>query len=197
MMAALREGRTLRSFAVRTARFEAYCGAHPEYAREAKPLVAANLKAADYRKGEPRRAKTHCVNGHLLAENARFAICKGSNTRQCRICDAARARRGCRRRRNAAVRDQNNDYYKILAMLPANLPEKDAIVSLIFEDLLNGSLQREDVGARLKHYIAAQNGMFPTKYRKFGGRPLVSLDEQLFDDGLMTRGDTITRGLWD
>jgi hypothetical protein len=26
---------------------------------------------------------------------------------------------------------------------------------------------------------------------------LVSLDEQLFDDRTMTRGDTISRGLWD
>jgi hypothetical protein len=39
--------------------------------------------------------------------------------------------------------------------------------------------------------------MYPTKYRKFGGSPLVSLDEVLFDDGTATRGDTVSRGLWD
>jgi hypothetical protein len=41
--------------------------------------------------------------------------------------------------RNATVRDQNNDYYKILAMLPANFPGRDDVVGDIFEALLNGS----------------------------------------------------------
>ena len=70
-----------------------------------------------------------------------------------------------RRIRNDAVRDQNNDYYKILAMLPVSFPDKDDVVSDIFESLLNGSLQREDVSARVKHYVAAHNRMFPTKIR--------------------------------
>jgi hypothetical protein len=39
--------------------------------------------------------------------------------------------------------------------------------------------------------------MFPTKFAKFGDRPLVSLDDVLFDGGTTTRGDTISRGLWD
>jgi hypothetical protein len=43
----------------------------------------------------------------------------------------------------------------------------------------------------------AYNRMFPTKYAKFAGRPLLSLDAQLFDEGAMTQGDTISRGLWD
>src|SRR5271169_6127706 len=60
-----------------------------------------------------------------------------------------------------------------------------------------GSLRREDVGARVKHYIAAHNRMFPTNFAKFGDSPLVSLDEVLFDNGATTRGDTVTRGLWD
>lgn len=265
MLVALRGGRTLRSFAVRTARFEAYCQAHPEYAREALPLLAANLKAADLRKGEPRRAKTHCVNGHLLAENARFAISKGSNTRQCRACERTKMQRGgvmdvgilekvktqlaagssvdslvrpgkkgylvrystlarhrhenpefdrfvsesikanrgrnqkLRRQRehSAAVRDQNNDYFKIRAMLPANFPDKDDIVGAIFEDLLNGNLQRAHVAARVKDYVTAHNRMFPTKFAKFGDGKLLSLDERLFDGGATTLGDTISRGFWD
>jgi hypothetical protein len=39
--------------------------------------------------------------------------------------------------------------------------------------------------------------MYPTKYAKFGNSPLVSLDEVLFDDGNTTRGDTVSRGLWE
>jgi len=39
--------------------------------------------------------------------------------------------------------------------------------------------------------------MFPTKYAKFGDSPLVLLDEVLFDDGTATRGDRVSRGLWD
>jgi hypothetical protein len=101
------------------------------------------------------------------------------------------------RSRNQATRDQNNDYHKIRAMLPPSFPDKDDVVSAIFEDLLTGRLRREDVRARIQSYITAHNRMFPTKYAKFGNSPLVSLDEVLFEDGTATRGDTVSRGLWD
>jgi hypothetical protein len=101
------------------------------------------------------------------------------------------------RRRNAAKREQANDYHSIRAMLPANFPDKDDVVGAIFEELLTGALKRENVEGRLRSYIAAHNRMFPTKYSKFGNSPLVSLDEVLFDDGSTTRGDTVSRGLWD
>jgi hypothetical protein len=45
--------------------------------------------------------------------------------------------------------------------------------------------------------VASHNKMFPTKYAKFGDSPLVSLDESLFDNGSGTRGDIVTRALWD
>jgi hypothetical protein len=102
-----------------------------------------------------------------------------------------------RKTRNDAIREENNDYYKILAMLPAGFPGKDDVVSDIFEALLNGSLRREDVRSRVRSYVVAHNRMFPTKFAKFGDRPLVSLDDVLFDGGTTTRGDTISRGLWD
>ena len=57
--------------------------------------------------------------------------------------------------------------------------------------------KREEVKARVQAYIGAHNRMFPTKYAKFGDSPLVSLDEVLFDTGTTTRGDNVTRGLWD
>jgi hypothetical protein len=62
-------------------------------------------------------------------------------------------------------------------MLPANFPGKDDVVSDIFEALLDGSLRREDVGARVSHYVAAYNRMFPTNFAKFGDSKMVSLDE--------------------
>ncbi|MCK1542215.1 hypothetical protein IVA98_32975 [Bradyrhizobium sp. 160] len=99
--------------------------------------------------------------------------------------------------RNSVVREEQNDYYKIRAMLPASLSERDDIVSMIFEDLLAGALKREDVKNRIRVYISAHNQAFATKYRKFGDSPLLSLDEALFDDGSGTRGDTVSRGLWD
>jgi hypothetical protein len=52
------------------------------------------------------------------------------------------------------------------------------------------------VSARVKHYVAAHNRNFPTRFAKFGNSPLVSLDEVLFDAGATTRGDTVSRGLW-
>jgi hypothetical protein len=82
-------------------------------------------------------------------------------------------------------------------MLPAGFPDKDDVVGAIFEDLLTGSLKPEEVRARVHAYITAHNRMFPTKYAKFGDSLLVSLDEVLFEDGTATRGDTVSRGLWD
>jgi hypothetical protein len=63
--------------------------------------------------------------------------------------------------------------------------------------LLEGRLDRSQIGDKIRWYIRAQNRLFPTKYAKFGNSPLVSLDEALFEDGSTTRGDTVSRGLWD
>lgn len=82
MMAALHQGRTLRTFAVKQARLESYFKTHAEYACEAKPLIEANRKAAVLRMGAYLREKTHCVNGHSFAEQGRVAMHKGWMTRQ-------------------------------------------------------------------------------------------------------------------
>ena len=66
-MDALRNGQTLRFFGVKKPRLEAYFETHPDYAREARPLIATNLVAAERRKGEYGRAKTHFRRGHSLA----------------------------------------------------------------------------------------------------------------------------------
>jgi hypothetical protein len=95
------------------------------------------------------------------------------------------------------VRNDNNDYYKIRDMIPASNPNRDDIVARIFEDLLGGFLERREVPARVKAYVAELNKLYPTKYIKFGNSPLVSLDEVMFDDGTTTRGDSVSRGLWD
>lgn len=54
----------------------------------------------------------------------------------------------------ATVHEQNNDYHAIRAMIPESNPHRDDIVARIFEDLLGGSLKRDEVPARLKVYIA-------------------------------------------
>jgi hypothetical protein len=99
--------------------------------------------------------------------------------------------------RVAVVRQQNNDYHTIRDLIPTSNPHRDDVVARIFEDLLVGTLKREDVRARVNLYIAEFNKLYPTKYAKFGDSPLVSLDEVLFDDGTATRGDAVSRGLWD
>jgi hypothetical protein len=96
-----------------------------------------------------------------------------------------------------AARDSNNDYYKIRDMIPERNPHRDDIVARIFEDILNSSLRREDVPSRIDHYVSEMNRLYPTKFAKFGDSPLVSLDEVMFDEGTATRGDTVSRSLWD
>jgi hypothetical protein len=94
-------------------------------------------------------------------------------------------------------REEANEYRTIRAMFPAWMPDPDELVSRIFEDMLSGSLGRADVPKRIRFYTQEREKLFPTKFRKFGDSLLVSLDEQLFDDGTATRGDTVSRGLWD
>jgi hypothetical protein len=97
------------------------------------------------------------------------------------------------------ARAQANDYHAIAALVPHNLPSdvRDDIVQSIFMALLEGSLRRDQVKDRIRQFVADHNRMFPTKFRKFGDSQLVSLDEVLFDDGTATRGDMVSRGLWD
>jgi hypothetical protein len=83
------------------------------------------------------------------------------------------------------------------AVHPESNPYRGDIVGRIFEDMLSGSLRREDVRSRVNAYIAEFNRLYPTKYAKFGDSQLLSLDEVLFDSGSTTRGDTISHGLWD
>jgi hypothetical protein len=93
MLAGLRDGRTLRTLYVSHAQFKTYCDAHPEYAREARPLKVANAEAARRRKGERLRSKTHCKHGHSLVD-ARIYFCKGYIKRDCRTCWKIRSKRG-------------------------------------------------------------------------------------------------------
>jgi hypothetical protein len=270
MMAALRDGQTLRLFCVTAPRLDAYFAAHPVYAREARPLIEANAKAALLRKGARLRDLTHCIYGHpfsganisigptgrrkcltcakrrdlaprpptqvqiekvtaaLNAGKTLRLICHGldgNNVRHPQIVSfrklnlyrrlnpafdsfivsstAQNHSRALQRRfhpnavKMEIAREQNNDYHEIRAMLPANFPDRDDVVSDIFEALLNGSLQRDQVKSRVRDFVRIHNREFSTAYPKFGGHILHSLDAPLFEDGATTRGDTISRGLWD
>lgn len=262
MMAALREGRTLRLFGVKAPRLDTYFKAHPEYAQEALPLIGANAMAAHLRKGAHIRNKTHCINGHSFAEHGRVAMHKGWKTRQCRACEVMRYHRGgvikpevlqkvtariissspinsftkggpnylvkfstlARYRREnsefgrlvteaisdrvyralppvavGTFRYESNpaDLRAIPAMLPDHFPGKNDVVQSIFLALVEGRLDRGTLERHLRRFVREYNRQYPTKYAKFGDCPLLSLDEALFEDGTATRGDNVSRGLWD
>ncbi|MBB4258064.1 hypothetical protein [Bradyrhizobium sp. CIR3A] len=74
---------------------------------------------------------------------------------------------------------------------------REEIVQNTFMELCARAIGREDVPWAVKNFVADQEKQFPTKYRKFGDSLLVSLDEQLFEDGTAARGDSVSRGLWD
>jgi hypothetical protein len=272
MMAALRDGQTLRLFCVTAPRLDAYFAIHPEYAREARPLIEANAKAALLRKGARLRNLTHCINGHTLAD-ARVYYQHGYIKRDCRTCWKIRSQRGGVMKPEALIkvkaaltrgatigliihgrpvgggkpdpslrivdagilsryRRENPGFNRfvldaiekrigmsnpvlavaagtfkyewdpadrqfIWAMLPEHFPDKDVVINDMIVSLLEGRLDRSQIGDKIHQYIRAQNRLFPTKYAKFGNSRLVSLDEVMFEDGTMTRGDTISRGLWD
>jgi hypothetical protein len=273
ILVGLRAGKTPRLLWTTADSIKSYCADHPDYAREALPLIEANNKAALRRKGDSLRTTTHCRAGlHLMvgdnvfldgthgrrrclacrrvtsafaplmtveaAEKIKNALEGGASLAQvtigrpvgggkrnpglivasfkivkryrrenpdfdrfviAAIADSESVGQKVRyqRKRSAAKREEVNDYHAIRAMLPASFPDKDDVVSAIFEDLLTGALKRDDVRDRIQTYAAAHNRMFPTKYAKFGNAKLLSLDEVMYDDGTATRGDTVSRGLWD
>ncbi|QIG91984.1 hypothetical protein [Bradyrhizobium sp. 6(2017)] len=266
-------GSSLRPHHVSSTKFKAYCDAHPTYAAEVIPLLAANRKAADKRKGAGRSERQTCKRGHSLVDAYIHVSPEGWVMRNCRTCHqlrinnikpldpakllqvktmllakksvaeiigqhlrgkkrpvivnstlfynarkadpsfdrfvkqqiaesnsrAQKLRWSILRAREATQqqRDEANDYHAIRAMIPRAIPDPDEIVSRIFEEILSGNLARADVAKRVQFYVKERERLFPTKYRKFGDSLLLSLDEQLFDDGAATRLDTVSRGLWD
>jgi len=73
------------------ARFKKHCELYPSWAKEALRISDVNGRLG---KGAYLRNKTHCVNGHSLAEHGRVAMHKGWMTRQCRACEVMRYKRG-------------------------------------------------------------------------------------------------------
>jgi hypothetical protein len=167
----------------------------PEIAEKVRTLLKANVSISSITKAGTRSyVMNHVTFTHFRRQDPEI------DALAARVIAGAQPRAQklrWQRVRNAAVRDDNNDYYKIRAMVPESNPHRDDIVARIFEDMLAGCLEREDVPDRVKVYIAELNKLYPTQYRKFGDSLLVSLDEVLFDDGSTTRGDTVSRGLWD
>jgi hypothetical protein len=73
-------------------------------------------------------------------------------------------------------------------MLPDHFPGKDDVVQSIFLALVEGRLDRSQVERHVRRFVREYNRQHPTKFAKFGNSLLVSLDEQIFDDGTTTRG---------
>jgi hypothetical protein len=175
----------------------------PAKLQEVKTLLIAKKSIADITGKYLRGKKRPLIVNSTLFYNARKADPEfdlfvkqqiiGSNGR------AQRLRQSLFRthRATAEQREQANDYRAIRALLPGWVADPDELVANIFEDILSGALDRTDVPKRIRFYVQEREMLFPTKFRKFGDSLLVSLDEQLFEDGAMTRGDNVSRGLWD
>jgi hypothetical protein len=168
-----------------------------------KPAVAEKIRAALKSPTATIKSIIHAGSGHIVTYVSLQAYRRADPEIDALVSGvvATKATRWVLRRRllarTNAIREESNDYFKIRAMLPAGFPDKDDVVGDIFEALLDGSLRREDVKARVRDYVSAHNRKYPTRYAKFGNSPLLSLDEVMFDDGSATRGDTVSRGLWD
>lgn len=103
--------------------------------------------------------------------------------------------RGQRRRydrvRNVRRREEANDYQRISSMVPGYLPHRDDVIQSIFRALLDGSLRREDVGARVKTFITMENKFTNNPWRD------LSLDAPVAPGSTMTFVETIVENRWD
>lgn len=89
------------------------------------------------------------------------------------------------------------DAHVIPAMIPEGFPGKNDVVQSIFVELIEGRLDRGQLKQHIRWFLKDYNRQHPGKFAKFGSGLLVSLDEAMFDDGGGTRGDYLSRGLWD
>lgn len=94
---------------------------------------------------------------------------------------------------------RNNGYEGYSAIVDATRgvfeDHRNGTRSLMWLALSEGKLLPVDIKARVPGFAAQYRREIGTYYRGFG--QVLSLDEQVFDDGEMTRGDTITRGFWE
>ncbi|QOZ52949.1 hypothetical protein XH90_17435 [Bradyrhizobium sp. CCBAU 53338] len=89
------------------------------------------------------------------------------------------------------------DAHVIPGLIPDGFPGKDDVVQSIFVELIEGRLDRGQLKQHIRWFLKDYDRQHPGKFAKFGNSPLVSLDEAMFDDGHGTRGDYVTRSLWD
>lgn len=146
-----------------------------------RPVTCNSVYFYNARKADPefdRFVRQHTIDSQSRAQRLRWSLLRT-------------------RAQTDARRQEANDYLVIRALIPNRIADPDEIVNRIIEDILTGALKRSDVSQRVAWFVREHDRQFPTKYRKFGDSLLLSLDEALYDDGSGTRGDNVTRGLWD
>jgi hypothetical protein len=167
----------------------------PEAREKVRALLRRRLPISYFVKpGTGNYVMSHVTFTHLRREDDEInslAVAVISDAQQ-----RAQDRRWARVR-NRTVKEESNDYYRIMAMLPHHLsPDmRDDVAQSIFVALLEGSLRRDEVRKRLPEFVTAHNrdvNRYSTG--KFG---LISIDAPMFAESSTTLADTITRGLWD
>jgi hypothetical protein len=265
LMIELRDGRTPHSLNVKEPQLEIYFANHPDYAREARPLIEANAKAARIRKGH-KGFRTHCGRGHEFAIHGLGYKnhVNGRRYRYCKLCNLMHSRKGNKlpdevvariktlvrsgsrlssftvagkpgylARFNSVklLRSQDAEFDRLVrlnsqrkiittnvrmptltgriaaqpdetfsavdAAVSHRLPHhiRDDVMGRLLLDILEGRVAISQVAKYARLYTSQAYSQM--NYAKFGNSRLVSLDEVPFHDGTATRGDTISRGLWD
>ncbi|CAL74420.1 hypothetical protein BRADO0477 [Bradyrhizobium sp. ORS 278] len=90
------------------------------------------------------------------------------------------------------------DFEWLYGLTPWTWPKfaREEIVGDLFLELSERLIHRDDIPGRVKFYVAKHNRDYPSVSHGDLRSPL-SLDAPIFEDGNMTRADTIVRGLWD
>jgi hypothetical protein len=92
-----------------------------------------------------------------------------------------------------AIAEHGADIFMLIrSAVPTTLPAqiRDDVIGAMTLEVVEGKLKTADIRRRVREFITAQYRQFS----RFGPR---SLDARVFEDGMTTLGDTISRGLWD
>jgi hypothetical protein len=77
----------------------------------------------------------------------------------------------------------------IRSMLPQNFPDKDVVINEVIVSLLEGRLDRSQIGEKIRWYIKAHYRAFPVNFAKFGNSPLKRDDFSLNRFGIPKSGN--------
>ncbi len=150
------------------------------------------------------------VGGRIIRSERLLRFCADQPKLGRRILDLAEQNKkavmlqiNSRRRLVAAqclLKNNGKDGWEAIMAATIRLPDflRSDVQAAMFLAMAEGKLRPSDAASRVREFVTQHNRMF-TQYvpGTSNAGKMLSLDQPVYEDGMMTRADTVTRGLWE